>query len=1170
MATNLQLNPTVNDPFPTKTLSALRQAVFDALGFTNLQQYNNTDVGFRTLGELTTSVRTALGLAAPVPVIPDTLVNIRNNVYNMLGMGAMSIHPPGVDSMLTSFINTAQQIIFRALEVDAGGVAQDLGPENVTNGTFSGSASGWALGAEWAYSSNSIVNNNASTHTLAQQQFNVVAGQTYLVQWQQTQSAPYVPSSNTGGQGIIASLGVTQANPVLLQTIGATVVSVAITAIATGGLTLAFQNATGSPALPGFTPSGTVAITNISCKAMGSNTILGTQPPPMLVTGTSDNSFTKLDSIAITNLATALAKQYYGQADATDYLQWYQKWLKDLEGRGPPNIQNIIINSLQDAQRAIARTYEVQFAVGATVGLSSFVNATDAPTLDGYAIYKLALANLQTLMKLPNAQVAMKEYDKYITDLYKRCPPEATTLINRLLKQAQDFLFRTYSVFRMERWFTWTLVAGQRFYGTLADDASSVSSPTNVTATVGTAAGSFGFMATPRALFTSAALPDGTIMVMGGQNASNTLTNLTEIYTPSTGLFTAGPSMTTARRYATATTLNNGLILVYGGESTNGAIPTAELYNPTTKIFTSLGNTLYPRGGHTATLLNNGKVLIAGGGSSANNSGNPAVCEIFDPATNVFSTTGAMSTGRFWHTATLLANGKVLIAGGQTVTDAAPSVTCEIYDPATGTFSATGSMGHSRQQHNAHALSNGSVLVLGGLDNGGAATALCELYNVGAGTWGATGALPTAKIDPSSIVLASGNVFYCGGSANAGGTTGTNTGAFYNVSTGAWTATTNTMAVARDGQRLRLLNGNVLVIGGAAGSGSIDFVASTNTVEVYNPTTNAFGSTNNQVSSTSYYRVANFNTQGFTIPSLPDAIVTGVSVGSSVVINWVNSNNPSVDGSAIYGRSVSASTTTVGTFIIPSAGSTGNVVTLTSATGITVGTTPSINDGTNTILIKVTGVAGNVITYTLTQIFSGAVANIMATGASVLLSSEQLLAVVGAGITTWTDFGTITPNGAMPTVNSTASAFGMDPREVSWVGASCNQNTWRRLIEGVPPQIYNAAVSGPPQYYEIRQAIEIWPSPPDSTWQLQIKGYFSPLPFEADTDTCWIDWQAIYLYATAKAKAHYKQTDARDYERDWMNYVKQLVAGTHKTARYIPGQAIRPIRPLPVAVPPFS
>ncbi len=114
---------------------------------------------------------------------------------------------------------------------------------------------------------------------------------------------------------------------------------------------------------------------------------------------------------------------------------------------------------------------------------------------------------------------------------------------------------------------------------------------------------------------------------------------------------------------------------------------------------------------HTATLLNNGMVLIAGG-SSTDQFGNQVpitTAELYNPATGTFTLTGSMANGRFNHTATLLASGKVLVASGTFTT------TAELYDPTTGTFSPTGSVNAQREVAAAVRLDNGKVLVAGAL-----------------------------------------------------------------------------------------------------------------------------------------------------------------------------------------------------------------------------------------------------------------------------------------------------------------------------------------------------------------------------------------------------------------------------------------------------------------------
>ena len=157
-------------------------------------------------------------------------------------------------------------------------------------------------------------------------------------------------------------------------------------------------------------------------------------------------------------------------------------------------------------------------------------------------------------------------------------------------------------------------------------------------------------------------LPNGQVLITGGddngQTGSIRALNSAELYDPVANAFTTlNATMTTARVGHTATLLPNGQVLIAGGDQ-NSSTPfsTAELYDPVAQTFTALTATLTsPRAGHTATLLADGQVLLTGGGGGTGPDLNSA--ELYDPVAKTFTAlTAKMSTGRNHHTATLLSN----------------------------------------------------------------------------------------------------------------------------------------------------------------------------------------------------------------------------------------------------------------------------------------------------------------------------------------------------------------------------------------------------------------------------------------------------------------------------------------------------------------------------------
>jgi len=322
-----------------------------------------------------------------------------------------------------------------------------------------------------------------------------------------------------------------------------------------------------------------------------------------------------------------------------------------------------------------------------------------------------------------------------------------------------------------------------------------------------------GNLNTGRGFHTATLLPNGKVLAAGGSGSGGTLAS-TELYNPATGAWTATGNLNAARYWHTATLLPNGKILVAGGWGSGGHLASAELYNPDTGAWTATGNLNAARYWHTATLLPDGKVLVAGG---LNIGGTLASAELYDPATGVWIATGNLNTARRYHTATLLPNGKVLAAGG--VNSSGELAGAELYDPAAnggvGAWTATGNLTAARYAHTATLLANGKVLAAGGLGSSGY-LAGAELYNPATGAWTATGNLNTARGYQTATLLADGKVLVAGGFNGGSYLAGAE---LYEPATGAWTATSNLNAARYAHTATLLPNGKVLAAGGADSGG---------------------------------------------------------------------------------------------------------------------------------------------------------------------------------------------------------------------------------------------------------------------------------------------------------------------------------------------------------------
>jgi N-acetylneuraminic acid mutarotase len=177
------------------------------------------------------------------------------------------------------------------------------------------------------------------------------------------------------------------------------------------------------------------------------------------------------------------------------------------------------------------------------------------------------------------------------------------------------------------------------------------------------------------------------------------------------------------------------------------------------------------RGYHTATLLADGRVLVVGGLQIYRVLGS---AELYDPRTRQWSPAGSLPTPSWGHTATLLQNGKILVVGGSSADGDHMGSTsrAELYDPQTNSWSAAASMHTPRSFHTATLLPDGRVLVVGGFEASSDVTgnmlASAELYDPAMDAWSLAPRLTVARAKHDAILLANHNVLVLGGTEGVG------------------------------------------------------------------------------------------------------------------------------------------------------------------------------------------------------------------------------------------------------------------------------------------------------------------------------------------------------------------------------------------------------------------
>ena len=270
----------------------------------------------------------------------------------------------------------------------------------------------------------------------------------------------------------------------------------------------------------------------------------------------------------------------------------------------------------------------------------------------------------------------------------------------------------------------------------------------------------------------STALPNGKVLISGGMETTRTASRKTWLYDPVSNRLQPGPAMATPHAGHTATLLENGNVVIAGGHCPYGnevcTSGSTELYDAKNNSFSALAAMPVPVKHAAAVLLANGTVLLAGGLSGAAS----AQVQIYNPATNRWTAANnsagpSLIDARYYHTATRLADGRVLVLGGSNPA-AGPAGrlnSVELYNPATGMWTAAAPMLKKRFAHTATLMPNGAVLAVGGYGelNSDTTTASVEHYDPKLDKWLQARPLINARNGHTATLLSDGSLLVANG-----------------------------------------------------------------------------------------------------------------------------------------------------------------------------------------------------------------------------------------------------------------------------------------------------------------------------------------------------------------------------------------------------------------------
>lgn len=325
-----------------------------------------------------------------------------------------------------------------------------------------------------------------------------------------------------------------------------------------------------------------------------------------------------------------------------------------------------------------------------------------------------------------------------------------------------------------------------------------------------------------RSRHTAVPLADGRVLLVGGSSPSPLLWATTEVFDPRNGTLVPAGDLSVGRAESPLVAMPDGSVFAFAGENNQSSFLLAtrvEQWDPATSSWSVRGNLLSNRIRHTATLLPDGRILIAGGHATGGLL-TDRDAEIWVPGIGPTSPANEMLRRRAGHSATRLPDGTVLLVGGYDPTSSSGEVltSAERFDPATSTFTAVGSMQHARAYHAAVPLSDGRVLCIGGEDTVRGPLTSIELFDPATGTFTPAGNLLDARTEVRAVLLGTGAVLLAGG--RIGERAATDRIEIWDPATRQCRRVDARLPGPRSGHSLHLLaDGRALLYGGDPGTG---------------------------------------------------------------------------------------------------------------------------------------------------------------------------------------------------------------------------------------------------------------------------------------------------------------------------------------------------------------